>query len=458
MLGECMTLQEYVGTLKRHWILILVLAVVGGGVAYLYSQTVEPKYRSQTDVMVMSTHGENTAELAQGASYVRSLVETYTLLVQSPEVLTPVIDDLGLKMTPQQLASSMDVNAPLDTLVIQIGVTDGDPAEARRTADAIAAQLAKTVPEVSPAATEDSQSVQVTTISPASMPRSPVSPNTRLNVLIGTAIGLFLGVVISIFRRRFLSRIGAPEDIAGLTDVGVLGEIPVVGGKQTLVRAARNSPQGRVAESLRQLAASLRFTDLGGSRRVILVTSGSAMEGKSSVSLGLALTLAEAGHSALYVEADLRRPNAAGLTGLETSIGVTDVLVGDATIGEAVQEWGHANLSVLACGTRPPNPGQILASQELGELVSEARKLYDYVIVDSPPVLAVSDALWLSASVDGTLVVVRSGSTTAAELRRTLAALERAGSPVTGIVIDRAKSRHRSPYYVEYPPQPTPTE
>ncbi len=444
-----MTLQEYVASLKSHWILLLVLTVIGGGGAYLYSQMLTPEYRSQADVMVIPTRGETPAELAQGASYVQSLVGTYTLLVRSPEVLTPVIDDLGLDVSAQGLAASMDVNAPLNTFVIQIGVTDGDPDQAQRIADAVAQQLANTVPQVSPVDGQDSPGVRITTISPASAPHAPVSPNARRYGLVGAAAGLVIAAAIALFRRRFLSHVDSAEDVAGISELSVIGEVPATSGKQALVHAMRTSPQGRIAESMRQLAASLRFVDLGGTRRVILVTSGSSMEGKSSISLGLALTLAEAGHSVLYLEADLRRPNAAAYTGLETSVGVTDVLIGDAVIADAAQQWGSDNLSILACGAKPPNPGQILASPELGSLISEARHLYDYVIVDSPPVLAVSDALWLSPAVDGTLVVVRAGGTEPSELRRTLELLEHSASPIMGVVLNRAKSHHKSPYYIE---------
>ena len=444
-----MPLQEYLSTLKRHWALIIVLALLGGGASYLYSLTVETQYRAQADVMVVPTRGDTPAELAQGANYVASLAQTYTLLTVSPEVLDPVIDDLGLEMSAAQLKRSVDVQVPMDTFVIQIGVTSADGEQSRIIADAIAAQLADTVPRVSPADQSGEPSVRITTIADASTPKYPISPNVRKNGLIGVAIGAALGVVVALYRRRYLSRVTSSEDIANITDLGVLGEIPRASGKRDLVRDVRLHPQGRVAESMRQLAASLRFINLGGQRRVLMVTSGSSNEGKTSISLGLALTLAEAGYSVLYLEADLRRPSAAEYTGLETSVGVSDVLVGDTTVAEAAQQWGHPNLSILASGAKPPNPGQVIASEELTSLIDTARSLFSYVIVDSPPVLAVSDALWLSSSVDGTLLVANVGDTKAADLHRVLESLERADRPVLGIVLDGIKLSHRSPYFVE---------
>lgn len=447
-----MPLQDYLTTLKRHSAMILVLAILGAGVAYLYSLTVEPQYRSQADVMVVPTKGDNPAELAQGANYISSLAQTYTLLATSPEVLEPVIDDLDLDVSAHQLGRSVDVQVPMDTFVLQIGVTDTDSARAQQVAEAIADQLASTVPRVSPEGADGKPSVQITTIAHASQPTFPIKPDKRKNMLVGLAVGVLLGVVIAVYRTKYMSRIDTAEDVATVTELSVLGEIPAVSGKKSPVRVLRSVPQGRVAEAMRQLAASLRFFDLGGQRRVILVTSGLSHEGKSSVSLGLSLTLAEAGHSVLYVEADLRRPSAAQYTGLETSVGITDVLVGDVTIQEASQQWGHENLSVLACGAKPPNPGQVLASEELGALITEARGLFSYVIVDSPPVLEVSDAIWLSSSVDGTLVVTRVGETATADLRRSLETLERADSPVIGVVLDCVKTRRKGAYYVDEAP------
>lgn len=447
--GDTVPLQDYLTTLKSHWVLILICALLGGGIAYTYSQFVVPQYRSQADVLVLPARGDNPAELAQGANYVNSLAQTYTLLAVSPEVLEPVIEELDLEMTPNQLARTIDVEVPMDTYVIQIGVTSPDKAQAQSVADAIADQLGHTVPDVSPEGENGSPSVQVTTIAAASDPAHPIYPNTKKLGLIGIAVGIAIGAAVAIFRRHFGSRLDTAADVTALTDVGVLGEIPDAGGRRGLVRAVRNSPQGRSAEALRQLAASLRFINLGGDRRVLMVTSGSAEEGKTSISLGLALTIAEAGSSVLYLEADLRRPSAATHTGLETSVGVTDVLVGDTTISDAAQQWGHPGLSVLARGAEPPNPGQILASDELGNLISSARDQFDFVVVDSPPVLVVSDALWLSASVDGTLLVARAGRTRIADFQRTLEAMERAEHPVIGIVLDGVKAGSRSPYVVE---------
>ncbi|MCK2029561.1 polysaccharide biosynthesis tyrosine autokinase [Microbacterium galbinum] len=446
-----MTLQDYFQSLRSHWIVIVVLMVLGAGSAYGYSQFIDPEYRAESQVIVIPTRGENTSELVQGSNYVQSLVQTYTLLVKSPTVLDPVIADLGLDETANRLARRVDVNVPLNTVVIEIGVTDASGESAAETANAIAQELATAVAGVSPVSADGEPAVRVDTISAARTPTVPISPNTRLNVMVGAVAGIALGVVFALLRRLLATRITTARTLSDATEVALLGEIPEASDTHTIARIIRSQPDGRVAEAMRQVAASLKFVDVDKNRRVILVTSCSAQEGKSSVSLGLALTLAEGGRSVLFIEADLRRPSTARYTQLEGSIGLTTVLIGDVELADAVQQWGRPGLDILTAGAQPPNPGQLLSSGGLHRIVDEARDSYDYVIIDTAPVLSVSDALWLSTMADGTLFVVRSNRTKAADLTRALGSLESTRTPVLGIVLNGVRGAAKSPYYTDEP-------
>ncbi|WP_017204647.1 polysaccharide biosynthesis tyrosine autokinase [Microbacterium algeriense] len=444
-----MTLQDYFQSLRSHWVVIIVLMLLGGGAAYGYSQLVDPEYRAEAQVMVIPTRGESTSELLQGSNYVQSLVQTYTLLVVSPTVLDPVIEEVGLDETPNRLARRVDVNVPLNTVVIEIGVTDTSGESAQETANAIASELAVAVGNVSPLGADEKPAVRIETISPARTPTVPISPNTRNNVALGVAAGLVAGVVFAILRRRFATRVATAGALEEITEVPLLGEIPEAADNQTLARIIRAQPDGRVAEAMRQVSASLKFVDVDKNRRVILVTSCSAQEGKSSVGLGLALTLAEGGRSVLFIEADLRRPSTARYTQLEGSVGLTTVLIGDIELDEAVQQWGRPGLDILTAGAQPPNPGQLLSSGELHRVVDEAREKYDYVILDTAPVLSVSDALWLSTMADGTLFVVRANRTKGTDLARALSSLESTRTPVVGIVLNGVRGAAKNPYYTD---------
>ncbi|KAA6433040.1 polysaccharide biosynthesis tyrosine autokinase [Agrococcus sediminis] len=440
-----MTLHEYAAALRKHWLVIVLLAALGAGAGWGVSQLMPERFRAETTVMIIPARGDSTTELVQGSNYVQSLVETYTVLARSPVVLEPVIEQMGLDETAARLAARTDVDAPLNTVVIEIGVSDASGERARDVADAIAVEFADAVAATSPEGADGEPAVRVSVIAPARTPLAAIAPNTRLNTVLGGGAGLVLGVLAALGLRLFGSRMGTVEELQE-----VLGETPVLGtvgraGAGGVAASLRDHPGGRVAETLRHTTAALKFVDMDQSRRVLLVSSAAAGEGKSSLSVGLALTLADVGHRVLLVEADLRRPTLAETTGVEGAVGLTTVLVGDATLAEAAQQWGHARLSVLPSGPKPPNPGQLFTSGRLRGVIEQARAAYEYVIIDAPPVLAVSDALWLAPAADASILVARADRTKRATLLRAIAALDATPATVLGVVLN-AVTLSRSPY------------
>ncbi|MCH1882713.1 polysaccharide biosynthesis tyrosine autokinase [Agrococcus sp. ARC_14] len=438
-----MTLHEYATALLKHWLVIVVLALLGAAAGYGVSQFMDERYRSETTVMISPARGDSTSELVQGSNYVQSVVQTYAVLARSPVVLQPVIDELGLDETATRLAARTDVEAPLNTMVIEIGVTDATADAAQAAADAIAAEFADAVAETSPEGADGQPAVRVSVISPARAPLSAIAPNTRMNTVLGGAAGLALGVLAALALRRFGGRLGSLDDLDEAVDAPVLGAIGRASGG--VVEALREHPAGRVAESVRQTTAALKFVDMDHEHRVLIVTSAGAGEGKSSTCVGLALTLAEVGSRVLLVEADLRRPTIARMTGIEGAVGLTTVLVGDATLAEAAQSWGHERLHVLPSGPKPPNAGQLLTSARLRAVLDQARADYEYVIIDTPPVGAVSDALWLAPAADAAILVARADRTRRDALRRAIAAIDGTPAPVLGVVLNGV-ALARGPY------------
>ncbi len=442
-----MSLNDYFLALRKQWLAIVALALVGAALGFGYAQTQPNVYRAQASVVVLPARGDSTAELLQGTSYVQSLVRTYSLVATSPVVLEPVIDRLGLTITPRALARQVVVETPLDSAVLTISVTGGTPQGPAAIANEVATELAGAVEGLSPQTDDAGPAVRIETISPATESRVPIAPNTRLLIVAGALAGLVIGMVYAWLRRLLATRLQSREDVAGVTETPVLGEIANVSHGSTLPDAVRRAETGLAAESIRAVAAGLRFANVDGDTRVILVTSATSSEGKSSVSLSTALILAEQGQRVLLIDADLRRGSIAALTGLEGNVGVTTILVGDIDFEDAIQHWGTGNLSVLASGEFPPNPGQLLTSDHLRQLVNDAREKFDIVVIDSPPVLAVSDPLWLAPVADGILVVARHRFTKRQALRRTLDELESTRVRILGIVLNSVKRVEASPYY-----------
>ncbi|MCD2499660.1 MULTISPECIES: polysaccharide biosynthesis tyrosine autokinase [Microbacterium] len=442
-----MTLHDYAAAIRSHAIVILLLIVLGGAVGFTTAQFLPDQYRSQASVMVIADRGDTTSELAQGATYVQSLVQTYTVLASSPAVLDPVITELGLDTTPRELAARVSASARLGTVVIDLQAVDEDPQAAQRIADAVAAELSVAVEDASPRVSGEDAAVRVDTIAPATLPAAAFAPDPGVFIGGGMLLGLALGLLAAVADRRFNARLATRADIETLTETPVLGEIGHVADGRTLAGTIRATPDGALAEAMRQVTASLRFLDLQHQHRVLMITSADSAEGKSSVSLALALTLAEMNHRVLYLEADLRRPSAAEFTQLESAVGLTSVLLGEATLDSAAQSWAVPGLRVLTSGLLPPNPGQVLATDQLRAVLAEARASYDYVIVDTAPVIAVSDAKWLLPIVDGTILIVRSERTPRANLQRSLRALAVGERRALGIVLNDSRTAVSSVYY-----------
>lgn len=442
-----MTLHDYIAALRKYWAVIVLLAVAGAGLAYAYAQSQPNQYRAQSSVIVIPARGDNVSELVQGSNYVRNLVQTYTELAISPLVLNPVLNRLDLDMSPSSLGRSVTVETALDSTIIRISATSTDPVQAQEIANAVAEELSDAVAEVSPVGADGEPAVRIRTISEAGVPTVPFAPNPQQTALIGLLVGAAIGAVFAVLRRLLATRLTTAADVQDITETPVLGEVYGTTGGRTLPSSVLTDPRGAVTESLRGLVAGLRFASVDGASKVLLVTSAASGEGKSSISVAMSLVLAESGNRVCLIDADLRRSSISTLTQLEGAVGLTSVLVGESTFEDALQKWGAEGVRVLTSGVLPPNPGQLLTSTQLRHVIDTARDQFDYVIIDSPPVLAVSDPLWIAPLADGVIVVSRAHKTRRDALLRTLNALEKARTRIIGVVLNGSKLVNKTPYY-----------
>ncbi|CAI9406219.1 polysaccharide biosynthesis tyrosine autokinase [Aestuariimicrobium sp. T2.26MG-19.2B] len=441
-----MTVAQYVHILRRNLLLIILLAVVGGTGAYFYSHTLPKQYRSYASVMVVPVRGENTSEVVQGANYVENIVQSYALLATTPYVLQPVVDKLELGVSPGQLARQVNVVTPLNTVVIQLAVTDSSPQRAQSIAGATSDSLIAAVNELSPKIGSE-PAVRLEVISPATLPQGYVSPNSKTYGMVGALAGLVLAVGIALTRELLRSRPRNADDVKALTDLPVLGEVPQLARKANLARSVLMAPRGHAAEALRAVAASLRFVSVDQPARMMILTSARPFDGKSSISVALGVAFAEAGRRTLVIDADLRNPSIADLTGVEGGVGLTTVLVHDCEFDEAVQPWGHKNLSILPGGVLSPNPGQLISSGQLNETLALARDQFDVVIIDTAPVLAVSDALWLAPHTDGMILVTRAKKTPTRALLAAIDTVTSTHARVLGLVVNGVRIQRDSKYH-----------
>ncbi|RWZ59553.1 polysaccharide biosynthesis tyrosine autokinase [Labedella populi] len=444
-----MTIHDYITAIRKQWIVMVMLTVLGAGAGYGVAQTMPDMYRSTASTYASTVNGETTSELVQGSTYVQNLVQSYAAMATSPYVLEPVIEDLDLEMSVKDLARSISADTPLNTVIVDISVASGDPQQARAIASAVTRSLAEAVADISPRGVEDAPTVQLTIISPASTPATPFSPDTKMIAGLGAGVGLLLGLAWAVTRELVDTRIRSPKDIEMVTDSPLLAEVGRGPRDRSLAQVIRTNPNGATAESFRGLCMSLAFADVDKPVSAVVVTSAMPGEGKSSVSVGLALSLAESMGRVILIDADLRKPSIAEYTGLDGSVGLTSVLLGGSTIADAVQPWGAPGLDVLTAGTIPPNPNQLLASDTMRATLAELKKRYDFVVIDTSPLIPVTDPLWLVHETDGAIVVSRNKKTKRPQLSKAMATLGSVGARVLGVVANDVKGHDRLTYYTE---------
>ncbi|MBE0597727.1 MAG: polysaccharide biosynthesis tyrosine autokinase [Desulfuromonadales bacterium] len=315
---------------------------------------------------------------------------------------------------------------------------------------------------------EEARIAQASTISniniidPAIVPDKPIKPQKKKNLLLGLIVGAMAAVGIAFFREYLDDTIKDSDSAKRLLGVPTLALIPYIGRQddsrklreegavppeRTLI--AHLEPRSAPAEAFRALRTALHFAGSGKKSQVLLVTSTVPGEGKTTISANLAVTMAQTGSRVLLVGCDLRKPTLHEMFNTNNSPGLTDHLIGDATIAAAVHATGIFNLDFISAGTVPPNPAELLGSTAMRELIEKLRTDYDLILLDAPPALAVTDAAVLTPLADRTIVVLQVGGVSTKAAQRTLEILRTTPTPIAGLVLND-KTNKGVDYYGYY--------
>lgn len=444
-----MELTDYIRILRKNWLIIVLATLLGVGSAAAYSLTRTPMYDAQSTVFVSTQAGGTVAELQQGQNFTQSRVTTYSNLVTTPIVMNPVIAKLDLGVSANTLAGSVTSSSPLNTTLITISVENADPLLAADIANALAASLTAAVEAIETPNGSDASPVRLTRVKDAITPLAPSSPNVTLNLVLGGLVGLALGIGIAVLRSVLDTRIRTPQDVEPVTDAPLIGAIafdPKAKERPLIVHADPLSPR---AESFRALRTNLQFLDMGG-RNSFVITSSVPSEGKSTTTINLAIALADAGKRVALLDTDLRKPKIAEYLGVEGGAGLTDVLIGRAKVGDVMHPWGNRSMYVLPAGKIPPNPSELLGSEQMATLLEVLERDFDVVLCDAPPLLPVTDAAILARATSGALVVVSAGRTNRHQLSGAIDALQTVGAKVAGIVLSMVPTRGPDAYAYAY--------
>lgn len=446
-----MELQDYLTILRKRWVSIVVITALAVAGAVAASLLMTPMYRATTQVFVSVQGSSSTTELLQGSSFTRQQVTSYTQLATSPLVLGPVIDEMGLDTRADELGQRVTAESPLNTSLINLSASDENPAIAAALADAIADEFREVISDIETPASGGPSAVKISVVRDAAAPTSPTSPNTKLNLALGLLVGLALGVGFAILREVLDTRVRGEADVAKVTSTSVIGTIGYDEDAPQHPLIVQSSPHSHRAEAFRRLRTNLQFLDIADRPQSIVVTSSLPGEGKSTTTINTAISLADAGSRVALIDADLRRPSVARYMGLEGGVGLTTVLIGKAAVEDVIQPWGNGYLHVLPSGQIPPNPSELLGSQAMANLLDKLTRTYDIVLVDTAPLLPVTDAAILSKLTGGAVLVVGANKLHRNQLAESIGALETVGARILGVVVNQQVRKQGDAYtYYDY--------
>ena len=312
------------------------------------------------------------------------------------------------------------------------------------------------------------KSSNIRVVDVARVPLSPSRPDKRRNIMLALAMGLLGGVVLAFLLEAVDNTVRTPEQAQALSNLPALGIIPASTTSMIRSRAPQNSltgkasgsretvelvtyrrPKSDISESYRALRTAILLSASGSPPRVMLVTSALPQEGKTTTSINTAVTLAQKGARVLLIDADLRRPSIHKVFNIKPKVGLSTVLTGSSTPENTITHVPQLpNLYLLPAGPPPPHPAELLGSNLMKHLILQWREQYDHVIFDTPPALSVTDSILLSVDMDAVVLVIRSGNTTKAALRRTRELLGQVNARVLGVVVNAVDVD--SPDYYHY--------
>jgi polysaccharide biosynthesis transport protein len=314
----------------------------------------------------------------------------------------------------------------------------------------------------------------------ALVPTAAVKPRVGLTLALGAVVGLGVGILAALIAIQLDRTVRSQQDIEETLRATFLGYMPFISSRGIRAHkryqygdAASNEapienydlvvhshPASVVAELARSIRTNLLFMSPDKPYQALIVTSASPREGKTFTATSLAISLAQSGKKVCLVDGDLRRPRVHKIFGVRPPVGLTSILIGETQLDETVIHTEVPNLDLLACGPIPPNPAELIHSQRMTDLMATLRQRYDRIIVDSPPVTAVTDALALGPQLDGVILVVRARYTRRDQGAAVVRQLRDLGSTLVGVVLNAVDLREEVPtyYYGKYDYSPSPNE
>jgi capsular exopolysaccharide synthesis family protein len=430
-------LHSYLATLRKHLAFICAAVVLAVGLSLLLFWRTPPTYASVIQFYVSTPLPEGTNAQSAG-QFAQARVNSYVELLSSEDLGARVVQATGVDLEPGQVAKRITANADVNTVLVTATVTDQSPERSLTIARGLGMTFGKMVDELDNSGRNTALVVIHIVSGPTLLP-GRVSPDLRLYLLVGIAAGLLIGVGYAIFRELLDTSISTSAEAREAAGVPVLGSLPLdadLKHSPLIIGSQATTPR---AEAHRKLRTNLQFVDAAQNASSILITSSLPSEGKSITAVNLALSLVELGQRTILIDADMRKPQISRYLDVANDVGLSNLLAGQAELDQVVQPWGNQGLFVLASGSVPPNPAELLGSRRMRELLDQLGKEYDRIVVDSPPILPVTDAVVIARQTNSVLLVIRAHKTPRSDVSHAVAALQAVGAPLVGAVLNMRK-------------------
>jgi capsular exopolysaccharide synthesis family protein len=439
---------EYLLVVARRNVLALFVFAFGGiGLGFLQYTLTEPTYRSTATVILLNK-GTSVGELADGRNYAQSIAPSYARVARMSIVLSPVIRQLGLRTTSDELALRVSANLQPGSVVLTIAVEDHDAATASAVTNAIVQQLGTALDTLSPSNPNATASVTMSTVASSAPASAPVSPNRTLSLAGGLVAGLLLGAGFVAIRQSLgMWRVRTRQDVQHLTSEPILATVPDDAGVGLDPSSALRPPSDETADSFRILQMNLTHVREQ-APGCLVVASAKRREGRTTTAINLGIASSRAGLATLIIDADILHASVAGGFGLRQDRGLSTVLDGTSTLEHSIQTWADpadpgTTLDILASGVPTPNPAHRFASEGMADVLRAVRSRYALVIIDSPPLFDGAAGWELAVHADRALVVISASRTTGRSLLRVLMSLRGSGTDVVGVLVNRTPSGSR---------------
>ena len=450
--------------ISKLW-LIIIITIIGGGTAFAFSKFVLPlQYSSHITMYVQSYTGiSENVDNQNNISNSKQLVNTYMEVLKDDAVMNAVGDILVKnyengslkecfninsegKINPASIRECLTISSVTDTSAVNVVATTKN-AE-------LSAMLCNTLTQVAPKYVEEAVGVgSINTIDKAKVYKTPVAPNMTKNAAIGALAGMILAVMIIFFIDFFDNTIKNSEQISKKHQLAVLGEIQERGSKKSHKKERDHylitdkTIPFNIMESYKAMRTNLIFSLSTSDKKIVAVSSALPGEGKSTISANLAIAFSQLNENkVLLIDADMRKPVQHKLFNVKNNAGISEYLGKMKPKDECIKKSDIPNLDIIPSGSLPPNPSELLGSEQMKKLLSEVSAEYDYIIIDMPPVNLVSDPLTIGNSISGMVVVTHYGKTTYDDVDELMRKVQTSDTKILGLVLNEIKSKHNGKY------------